>query len=166
MALLKMFILSSDTLYLGGSCIHMCRNITAMTSHENHGVSVHWQNKLTITKTLNHTLLVFMRGIHWSPVDFPHKGPVMQKMFPCHDGIMYYSHLTVLEQLITGSLLDNRTIIGCRFSKASMDKLAISVSHIWDKNIAGTINCYYGQIYDLSASFVFKVFTITGSTSL
>ena len=27
----------------------------------------------------------FLRGIHWSPVDSPHKGPVMQEAFPCHD---------------------------------------------------------------------------------
>ena len=32
--------------------------------------------------------LAFERGIHWSPVDSPHKGPVMQKMFPCDDIIM------------------------------------------------------------------------------
>ena len=120
---------------------------------------------LTIMKTSNHALLVFVRGIHWSPVDSPHKGPVIPKMFPCHDVIMYYNNLPVQEQLIHETLLDNRTIIGCRFSKASMDKLAISLSHIWDKNIPGTINCYYGQIYDLSGSFVFNVFTITGRVS-
>ena len=30
----------------------------------------------------------FMRVIHQSLVDSPHKGPVMQKAFPCHDVIM------------------------------------------------------------------------------
>ena len=29
--------------------------------------------------------LSFVRGIHRSPVDSPHKGPVMQKMFPVDD---------------------------------------------------------------------------------
>ena len=27
----------------------------------------------------------FVRGIHWLPVDSPHKGPVMLKVFPRHD---------------------------------------------------------------------------------
>ena len=32
--------------------------------------------------------LAFVRGIHWSPVNSPHKGPVMWKMFPFDDVIM------------------------------------------------------------------------------
>ena len=32
--------------------------------------------------------LAFVRGIHWWPVDSPHKGPVMQKMFPFDNVIM------------------------------------------------------------------------------
>ena len=32
--------------------------------------------------------LAFVRGIHWWLVDSPHKGPVMQKMFPFDDVIM------------------------------------------------------------------------------
>ena len=32
--------------------------------------------------------LAFVRGIHRSPVNSPHKGPVMQKMFPFDDAIM------------------------------------------------------------------------------
>ena len=32
--------------------------------------------------------LVFLRGIHRSPVDSPHKGPVTRKMFPFDDVIM------------------------------------------------------------------------------
>ena len=31
----------------------------------------------------------FVRGIHWWPVDSPHKGSVMWKLFPCHDAIMW-----------------------------------------------------------------------------
>ena len=31
----------------------------------------------------------FVRAIHRSPVDSPHKGPVMRKCFTCHDVIMY-----------------------------------------------------------------------------
>ena len=33
--------------------------------------------------------LVFLRGIHRSPVNSPHKGPVMRKMFPFDDVIIY-----------------------------------------------------------------------------
>ena len=32
----------------------------------------------------------FVRWIHWWPVDFPHKGPVMCKMFPFDDDIMQH----------------------------------------------------------------------------
>ena len=32
--------------------------------------------------------LAFVRGIHWGPVNSPHKRPVMRKMFPFDDVIM------------------------------------------------------------------------------
>ena len=32
--------------------------------------------------------LAFVRGIHWGPVNSPHKWPVTRKMFPFHDVIM------------------------------------------------------------------------------
>ena len=32
--------------------------------------------------------VAFVRGIHWWPVDSPHKGPVIRKMFPFDDVIM------------------------------------------------------------------------------
>ena len=33
--------------------------------------------------------LAFVRGIHRSPVNSPHKGPVTRKMFPFDDVIMF-----------------------------------------------------------------------------
>ena len=39
--------------------------------------------------------LAFVRGIHWWPVNSPHKGPVMQKIFPFDDIIMLYNHPTL-----------------------------------------------------------------------
>ena len=33
----------------------------------------------------------FVRGFHRSPVESPHKGPVMRKAFPCHGAIMFKS---------------------------------------------------------------------------
>ena len=43
--------------------------------------------------------LAFVRGLHRSPVNSPHKGPVMRKFFPFHDVVMRTCvHLTpVLE---------------------------------------------------------------------
>ena len=35
------------------------------------------------------TSLAFVRGNHWSPVNFPHKGPVTRKKFPFDDVTMY-----------------------------------------------------------------------------
>ena len=40
--------------------------------------------------------LAFVQGIHWGPVNFPHKGPVTRKMFPFDDVSMpieYFMHL-------------------------------------------------------------------------
>ena len=34
--------------------------------------------------------MAFVWGIHWWPMNSPHKGPVMWKMFPFDDVIMYY----------------------------------------------------------------------------
>ena len=39
--------------------------------------------------------LAFVRGIHLSPVNFPHKGPVTRKMFPLDDAIMLHPGLGV-----------------------------------------------------------------------
>ena len=41
-------------------------------------------------KYQNSAPLAFVRGIHWWPVDSPHKGPVTWKMFPFDDVIMHY----------------------------------------------------------------------------
>ena len=37
----------------------------------------------------NSASMAFVRGIHWWPVNSPHKGPVTRKMFPFGDVIMY-----------------------------------------------------------------------------
>ena len=34
--------------------------------------------------------VTFVRGIHWWPVDSPHKGPVRRKMFPFDDIVMFH----------------------------------------------------------------------------
>ena len=47
--------------------------------------------------------LTFVRGIHWWPVNSPHKGPVTWKRFPFDDIIMYWILLT--ESIIYASLL-------------------------------------------------------------
>ena len=36
--------------------------------------------------------LAFVQGIHRGPVNSPHKGPVMRKMFPFDDVIMEFIH--------------------------------------------------------------------------
>ena len=41
-------------------------------------------------KHQNSASLAFMRGIHWSPVNSPHKGPVTRKMFPFDDVIVTF----------------------------------------------------------------------------
>ena len=45
--------------------------------------------------------LAFMRGIHREMVNSPHKWPVMQKMFPFKDLIMYTGHHGICKIQIT-----------------------------------------------------------------
>ena len=42
------------------------------------------------------TSLAFVRGIHRLPVNFPHKGPVTQKMFAFDDVIMLFAFSIIL----------------------------------------------------------------------
>ena len=45
-------------------------------------------------KHQNSAPLAFVRGIHRSPVNFPHKEPVTRKMFPSDDVIMLDQKVT------------------------------------------------------------------------
>ena len=85
--------------------------IITMMSHDHHGISIHWQLdclfnscplwyqrkhqstvNFTVCSTVVHSDIKgnikaldnwpFVNGIHWWPVDSPHKGPVMWKVFP------------------------------------------------------------------------------------
>ena len=47
-------------------------------------------------KTSKAILLAFEEGNHQWLVDSPHKGPVKQRAFPCHDVIMTYYYLDTL----------------------------------------------------------------------
>ena len=48
--------------------------------------------------------LAFVRGIHWGPVNSPHKWPVTRKMFPFDDVIMNGPNLNDLIEVISGEL--------------------------------------------------------------
>ena len=76
--------------------LKMCVGITVM-SHERQVIWNHLHLNCLfqqLVQTINKENIkalhywAFVRGIHWSPVDSPHKGPVMQKTRPCHDIIM------------------------------------------------------------------------------
>ena len=45
------------------------------------------------------TPLAFVRGIHRSPVDSPHKGPIARKMFPFDDAILKFIFPYMLPKL-------------------------------------------------------------------
>ena len=51
-------------------------------------------------KYLSFVSLAFVRGIHWSPADSPHKGPLMWKLFPFDDAIMETYQLFALQVLV------------------------------------------------------------------
>ena len=73
-----------------------------VTSHTHNGASHHRQlhcffNSFftPISKRYqNSTLLIFVRGIHRSPMDFPHKGPVMRRKD--HEHISKGCHIVLL----------------------------------------------------------------------
>ena len=47
--------------------------------------------------------LAFVRGIHLSPVNSPHKGPVTRKMLPFDDVIMF-AHICVVYRFVLNTL--------------------------------------------------------------
>ena len=51
-------------------------------------------------------LLTFVRGIHRSPVNSPHKGPVTRKMFPIDDVIMIHAIWQAHNWVINNFLLN------------------------------------------------------------
>ena len=65
--------------------------MSAMASHIT-GVSMVCSAvvQLQIKENIQAPPLAFLRRIHWSPVDSPHKGPVRRKTFPFDDVIMSY----------------------------------------------------------------------------
>ena len=83
---------------------HVGSYITVM-SHEHHNISIHWQinclcNSLLEMNKNNKKLLItvlFVRAIEWwQVVDSPHKGPVMPKVFPCHDVSCIYKYTYIM----------------------------------------------------------------------
>ena len=44
--------------------------------------------------------LAFVRGIHQSPVNSPHKGPAMRKMFPYDDVIIVQSQYGLCDSIM------------------------------------------------------------------
>ena len=107
MAIVKNFIWRDDEAMLHFVCLKyfICKSLSwyhrliTMMSNECYGTSNHQQpsclsNSLisaTSKKTsnlYNTGLLAFVRGIHCKPVYSPLKGPMIGKVFPCHDFIM------------------------------------------------------------------------------
>ena len=73
-----------------------CKALVTVTSHEHHGVS----NEMQLNRLLNNLFRLTTNKIPKlcitgalqgeSMVESPHKGPVMQKVFPCHEFIMQF----------------------------------------------------------------------------
>ena len=79
--------------------------------------------------------LAFVWGIHWGPVNSPHKWPVTRKMIPFDDVMMnqgnYHKYIKFLINLVTGSgdgLVLIRAII-----KISIDVLLQISCVLWPK---------------------------------
>ena len=60
--------------------------------------------------------LAFVQGIHRRPVNYPHKWPVMRKMFPFDDVIMYFEVYSLLWGIVIGQRRFNNTSVGVPFA--------------------------------------------------
>ena len=69
------------------SAVKHCPVTRSHYSDERDGVSNHLRLDCLLNR-LSSTSLAFARGIHWWPVNSPHKGSVTRKMFPFDDVIM------------------------------------------------------------------------------
>ena len=59
-----------------------------VSNHQPHDCLLNRLFRRISKKTSNSALLVFVRGIHWWPVNSQHKRPVTRKLFPFDDVIM------------------------------------------------------------------------------
>ena len=62
-----------------------------VSNHQPHDCFTQAFIQTQIKKHQSSASLAFVRGIHWWPVNSPHKGPVRRKTFPFDDVIMTYS---------------------------------------------------------------------------
>ena len=57
--------------------------------NEHGGFSSHEPHQCLLSRLFRRRLLAFVRGIHWGPLNSPHKWPVTRKMFPLDDVIIW-----------------------------------------------------------------------------
>ena len=109
------------------------------------------------------TSLDFRRGIHWSLVDSPHKGPVTWKMFPFDDIIMYVM-LTLSLYSLGISSIGNHGVAGgiseCRLSSCSSFLCILSsvFSLCWYH--------FHTQVVIPDKSYIFHVVHISPSNTI
>ena len=74
--------------------------------------------------------LAFVRGIHWSPVDSPRKGPLARKMLPFDDVPMYYLTKYDISLLMMGYIY----FIRHNINRGKKNKLNIHLD-TWDTGL-------------------------------
>ena len=79
--------------------------------------------------------LAFVRGIHRSPVNSPHKGPVTGEMFPFDDVIMMYAVCHVWRM---AELVQSKFILHSPASERVSASISVSVSVVWIGTVSGT----------------------------
>ena len=83
------YILTSDESCLSKYPLRWRHNdCNGISNHQPHGCLLSCLIRHRSKKTSNSMPLAFVRGIHWWPVNSPHKGPVTRKKFPFDDVIM------------------------------------------------------------------------------
>ena len=62
----------------------------SISNHQPHDCLLTVYSDIDQRKHQSSSPLAFVQGIHWWPVNSPHKGPVTRKMFPFDDVIIFY----------------------------------------------------------------------------
>ena len=84
--------------------IHNCGVIMGAMASQTTSLTIVYSNVYSVANQRKHqsfASLAFVRGIHWWPVNSPHKWPVTRKMFPFDDVIMISTEWKIRHWLVT-----------------------------------------------------------------
>ena len=92
----------------------------SVSNHQPHDCLFNYLFIRRSKKTQSSASLAFVWGIHWSPVNSQHKGPVTQKMFPFDDVIMLSSSLNMSKRRLIQRFLIKSYLCLCQLKNCNV----------------------------------------------